>query len=107
MRKAAGRVTPGRQPVNVLLARSDDVDRLNDLARERKWQDWESQLLTVKPHRDRKRDAYRLHNLAVAQESLAYESAEEEDALNHLARARESSRWRLLSIPTRSTSPSR
>ena len=89
VRKAAGRVTPGRQPVNVLLARSDDVDRLNDLARERKWQDWESQLLTVKPHRDRKRDAYRLHNLAVAQESLAYESAEVEDALNHLARARE------------------
>jgi hypothetical protein len=89
IRKAAGRVTPGRQPVTVLLARSDDVDRLNDLARNREWQDWESQLLTVKPHRDRKRDAYRLHNLAVAQESLAYEAAEVEDALNHLSRARE------------------
>ncbi len=89
IRKAAGRVTPGRQPVTVLLARSDDVDRLNDLARNRQWQDWESQLLTVKPHRDRKRDAYRLHNLAVAQESLAYESDAVEDALNHLGRARE------------------
>jgi hypothetical protein len=89
IRKAAGRVSPGRQPVNVLLARSEDVDRFNDLARNRRWQEWESSLLTVKPHRDRKRDAYRLHNLAVAQESLAYEAAEVEDALNHLARARE------------------
>jgi hypothetical protein len=88
VRKAAGRVTPGREPVNVLLARSDDVDRLNDLARNRQWQDWESALLTVKPHRDRKRDAYRLHNLAVAQESLAYEAEAVEDALNHLGRAR-------------------
>jgi hypothetical protein len=89
IRKAAGRVSPGRQPVNVLLARSDDVDRFNDLARNRRWQEWESALLTVKPHRDRKRDAYRLHNLAVAQETLAYEAAEVEDALNHLGRARE------------------
>jgi hypothetical protein len=89
IRKAAGRVSPGRQPVNVLLARSDDVDRFNDLARNRRWQEWESSLLTVKPHRDRKRDAYRLHNLAVAQEALAYEAADVEDALNHLARARE------------------
>ncbi len=89
IRKAAGRVSPGRQPINVMLARSDDVDRFNDLARNRHWQEWESSLLTVKPHRDRKRDAYRLHNLAVAQESLAYEAAEVEDALNHLARARE------------------
>jgi hypothetical protein len=89
IRKAAGRVSPGRQPVTVLLARSDDVDRFNDLARDRRWPEWESALLTVKPHRDRKRDAYRLHNLAVAQESLAYEAAEVEDALNHLVRARE------------------
>jgi hypothetical protein len=89
IRKAAGRVSPGRQPVNVLLARSDEVDRFNDLARNRRWQEWESALLTVKPHRDRKRDAYRLHNLAVAQECLAYEAAEVEDALNHLGRARE------------------
>ena len=89
IRKAAGRISPGRQPVNVLLARSDEVDRFNDLARNRRWQEWESSLLTVKPHRDRKRDAYRLHNLAVAQESLAYEAAEVEDALNHLGRARE------------------
>ncbi len=32
--KAAGLVTPAREPVQVLLARSDEVDRLNDLARD-------------------------------------------------------------------------
>ena len=87
LRKAAGRVTPGREPSRVLLARSDDVDKLNQFALDRKWQAWEEALLTVKPHRDRKRDSYRLHNLAVAREALAYEAPEVEDAINHLARA--------------------
>jgi hypothetical protein len=89
LRRAAGRVTPGREPVRVLLARSDEVDRLNDMALDRKWQAWEDALAAVKPHRDRKRDSYRLHNLAVAQEALAYEAEAVEDALNHLARAAE------------------
>ena len=63
----------------MLLARSDDVDRLNQLAQERKWQDWLSGLEAVKPNRDKKRDAYRLHNLAVAHEAMAYESTDAED----------------------------
>jgi hypothetical protein len=42
---------------------------------------------TVKPHRERKRDAYRIHNLAVAQESAGYESEAVEDALIRLGRA--------------------
>jgi hypothetical protein len=87
VRRAAGRITPGRVPVRVLLARSDDVDKLNDLALDRKWQDWQAALDTVKPHRDRKRDAYRIHNLAVAQESAGYESEAVEDALIRLGRA--------------------
>jgi hypothetical protein len=87
LRRAAGRVTPGREPVRVLLARSDDVDRLNQMALDRKWQAWEEALATLKPHRDRKRDSYRLHNLAVAREALAYEADAVEDALNHLGRA--------------------
>ncbi|MBA3269427.1 MAG: hypothetical protein H0T71_02880 [Acidobacteria bacterium] len=87
VRRAAGRVTPGREPVRVLLARSDDVDKLNDLALDRKWSEWQSGLEVVKPHRDRKRDAYRLHNLAVAQEGLAYEAAAVEDAQILLGRA--------------------
>jgi hypothetical protein len=87
VRKAAGRVSPGRQPTRAMLARSDDVDRLNALAQNRKWQDWLAALEVLKPHRDRKRDAYRLHNLAVAHESLAYEAEATEDALVQLAQA--------------------
>jgi hypothetical protein len=73
--------------VRVLLARSDEVDRLNSFALTRKWQDWLTALEAVKPHRDRKRDAYRLHNLAVARESLAYEASATEDSLVQLAQA--------------------
>lgn len=87
LRKAAGRVTPGRTPVRVLLARSDEVDKLNDLALDRKWGAWETALSALLPHRDRKRDSYRLHNLAVAHEALAYESEAVEDAVTRLSRA--------------------
>ena len=73
VRKAAGRISPGREPVRVLLARSDEVDKFNAMAVGRRWQDWLSTLEGVSPHRDPKRDAYRLHNLAVAHEALAYE----------------------------------
>lgn len=74
VRKSAGRISPGRDPVRVLLARSDDVDKFNDLAVSRRWQDWLTTLERVPPHRDPRRDAYRLHNLAVAHEALAYET---------------------------------
>jgi hypothetical protein len=64
VQKAAGQISPGRLPVRVLLARSTEVEPLNALAQNRRWNDWLKELLTVKPNRDRKRDAYRLHNLA-------------------------------------------
>lgn len=79
VRQGAGRVTPGRNPVRVLLARSDDVDHLNSMAQQRRWIEWLDALQALKPHRDAKRDAYRLHNLAVAEEAIAYESNEPED----------------------------
>jgi hypothetical protein len=63
----------------VLVARSDDVDRLNGMAQNRRWQDWLAALGAVKPHSDRKRDSYRLHNLAVAHEAIAYEATTPED----------------------------
>jgi hypothetical protein len=87
VRTAAGRVSPGRQPIRAMLARSDEVDRLNALAQNRKWQDWLAALALLKPHRDRKRDAYRLHNLAVAHESLAYDATATEDTMVQLAQA--------------------
>jgi hypothetical protein len=57
VRRAAGRISPGREPVRVLLARSDDVDRLNATALSRRWQEWLTALEAVKPNRDRKRAA--------------------------------------------------
>lgn len=85
--KAAGRITPGRQGVRVLLARSNEVDPFNSLAQNRRWNEWLTNLLTVKPHRDRKRDAYRLHNLAVAHEAQAYEAPTPQAALESLTLA--------------------
>lgn len=79
VRQGAGRVTPGRNPARVLLARSDEVDHLNSMAQQRRWIDWLDALQALRPHRDPKRDAYRLHNLAVAEEAIAYESNEPED----------------------------
>jgi hypothetical protein len=87
VRKAAGRVSPGRQPVRVLLARSEEVDDLNAMAQSRRWQEWLSALESLKPHRDRKRDAYRLHNIAVANEAMAYEATGLEDQSARLALA--------------------
>ena len=77
--KAAGLVTPARESVRVMLARSDEVDRLNDLARSRKWNEWKAALQETRPHRDPKKDAYRLHNIGVACEAMAYEATSDED----------------------------
>ena len=78
--RAAGLVTPSREPVRVLLARSDEVDKLNDLARSRKWNEWRAALQETRPHRDAKKDAYRLHNIGVANEALAYEATNDDEA---------------------------
>ena len=85
--RAAGLVTPMREPVRVLLARSDEVDKLNDLARARKWNEWKAALQEARPHRDPKKDSYRLHNIAVANEALAYEAANDDDAQHLLVDA--------------------
>jgi hypothetical protein len=79
VQKGAARISPGRMPARVLLARSDEVDRLNGMAQNRRWQEWLAALGGLKPHSDRKRDAYRLHNLAVAHEAIAYEATTAED----------------------------
>jgi hypothetical protein len=87
--RAAGLVTPSREPITVLLARSDEVDKLNDLARGRKWNEWRAALQETRPHRDAKKDAYRLHNLGIASEALAYEATSDEDAQRLLNEAAE------------------
>jgi hypothetical protein len=87
VRKAAGRISPGREPIRVLLARSDEVDRMNDLAERRQWFEWLNALEALKPHRDRKRDSYRLHNIAVANEAIAYDASALEEQSARLALA--------------------
>jgi hypothetical protein len=82
--KAAGLVTPMRESVRVMLARSDEVDKLNDLARSRKWNEWRAALQETRPHKDLKKDAYRLHNIGVANEALAYESQSDDETLKLL-----------------------
>jgi hypothetical protein len=85
--KAAGLVTPARESVRVMLARSDEVDRLNDLARSRKWNEWRAALQETRPHRDAKKDAYRLHNIGVACEAMAYEATTDADTARLLQEA--------------------
>jgi hypothetical protein len=84
VRKAAARISPGRSTQRVLLARSNEVDKLNSMALNRRWHEWLTALEAVKPHSDRKRDAYRLHNLAVAHEAVAYEATDTEDWIARL-----------------------
>lgn len=87
VQRAAARISPGRTPVRALLARSDAVDRLNPLAQSRKWTEWLAALEAVPAHRDRKREAYRVHNLAVAHEALAYDADDRTRARELLGRA--------------------
>ena len=49
------------------------------MAQNRRWQEWLGALSALKPHSDRKRDSYRLHNVAVAHEAIAYEATTAED----------------------------
>jgi hypothetical protein len=77
--KGAARISPGRITTRVLLARSDEVDRLNGMAQNRRWHDWLEALSGLKAHSDRKKDSYRVHNIAVAQEAIAYEATDTED----------------------------
>jgi hypothetical protein len=87
VQRGAARVSPGRTPVRALLARSDDVDRLNPLAQNRKWTEWLAAIEALAPHRDRKRESYRAHNLAIAHEALAYDADGTARSRELLARA--------------------
>ncbi|MFM8533924.1 MAG: hypothetical protein ACKOEC_10140 [Acidimicrobiia bacterium] len=85
--KAAGLITPGRQPIAVPLARSKEVDRLNALAANRWWTEWRQALQQRPPHPDPRRDAYRIYNIGVALEAMAYELATVEDTQQMLQEA--------------------
>ncbi len=86
-RISAGLLTPSREPVKVLLARSEELERLNQLAVNGWWSEWRTALEARPPHRDAKRDAYRLYNLGVAIEAMAYEAATDADTFRLLQEA--------------------
>ena len=84
---AAGRVSPGREPVRVLLARSDEWTTSQRHRAQSPLAGVAVGAESLKPNRDRKKDSYRLHNLAVAHEAIAYESNELEDQSTRLSLA--------------------
>jgi hypothetical protein len=88
-RRAAGVVTPGREPVTVKLARSDEIEKLNGFALNQQWRPWLSALQAMRPHGDAKRDAYRLYNLGVAHEALAYAAPSDDQTQRLLEEAAE------------------
>jgi hypothetical protein len=84
---AAAKLTPARRETRVLLARSDEVEPFNPLAHQRKWADMKAALEKLTPHKDAKKDAYRLHNLGVAHEAMAYEAHDRANARAELQEA--------------------
>jgi hypothetical protein len=70
--KIVPRLVPTRQAVEVMLARpNDQVDKLNELAQAGLWTRMLEQLELMPPLSGAK-EAYRLYNLGVANEALAY-----------------------------------
>jgi hypothetical protein len=72
---AVQRLTPTREPIKVMLARpNDQIDDLNKLGEAGLWARMLEQLELVKPLSNPEKEAYRLYNLGVANEALAYSS---------------------------------
>jgi hypothetical protein len=70
---AAAVVTPAVERPTVLLARpNNDVDDRNKLAGAGQWSRMADELERMKPLSDLKKDAYRLYNIALANEAQAY-----------------------------------
>jgi hypothetical protein len=73
--QAVQRLTPTRETVKVMLARPNDaIDEINRLGQAGLWQRMLEQLELTKPLSDREKEAYRLYNIGVANEAVAYAS---------------------------------
>ena len=71
--QVARRLTLTREPLTVMLARPNDpIDDINKLGQAGQWTAMLEQLQLIKPLKDPKKEAYRLHNLGVANEAIAY-----------------------------------
>ena len=78
-------VTP--EPVDALLAVGKSVEAANKLAEKKLWSRDLETLETVTPLTDERLEAYRLYNIGVANEALAYQSQDNKAAIKYLQEA--------------------
>jgi hypothetical protein len=73
--------------VEVVLAKGKGLDDANKLAEEKLWTRALEQLETMKPFDQKEEDAYRLYNIGVVNEALAYEAEDLKKARTYLQEA--------------------
>jgi hypothetical protein len=76
----ASRLVSTDEPVPVLLAHGKQLDSANKLADSGMWQRYLEALETTTPFPDPREDAYRLYNIGVANEALAYQTEDRKAA---------------------------
>jgi len=76
----ASRLVSTDEPVQVLLAHGKQLDSVNKLAESAMWQRYLEALETTTPFPDPRDDAYRLYNIGVANEALAYQTEDRKAA---------------------------
>jgi hypothetical protein len=76
----AARLVSTDEPVQVLLAHGKQLDSANKLAESAMWQRYLEVLETTTPFPDPREDAYRLYNIGVASEALAYQTEDRKTA---------------------------
>lgn len=85
---AVQRLTPTREPVKIMLARpNDQIDAINKLGEAGLWARMLEQLELTKPLSNAEKEAYRLYNLGVSNEALAYSSEDIETSRKLLEQA--------------------
>jgi hypothetical protein len=73
--------------VDVLLAKGGGLDEANKLAEEKLWTRALEQLETMTPFPQKEEDSYRLYNIGVVNEALAYEAEDVKKARTYLQEA--------------------
>ena len=76
----ASRLVSTDEPVQVLLAHGKQLDSANKIADSGMWQRYLEALETTTPFPDPREDAYRLYNIGVANEALAYQTEDRKAA---------------------------
>lgn len=86
-RKVASYLVNTDEPLDVELAQNGSLNPPDQLAISNLWSRDLEQLSTMTPYPDPRADAYRIYNIGVAQEALAYEAQDKKAALRLLREA--------------------